>query len=297
MKRKQRHIVYFFLALFDVALIIASYLLVTRIYMGSLETLAGLKNPVFPLWDGNGFILLIIYAIAVVVCYVLSRVYGLVYHGRIRAMATRVFLTNTIGIVLFAAVLYVLRMEEVSRMTLLLFYLGSTFIIILKQWITIQVLYRRRLTGSGLKPVIVVGCGTLAQRYANTIGVNSARLEHVVGYVVSRGEQASEEEIAQSCPLLRERLGGVTELDSVLEQTDVEEIIIALQTEDYDDMRLVTAAADRFGTYLTLVPFYTDVIPRSPEIDSVEGVKLVNLRSIPLNNAFNAAIKRTSTSS
>lgn len=113
-----------------------------------------------------------------------------------------------------------------------------------------------------------------------------------MGYIVPQGEQASEEEIAQACPLLRERLGTVADLDYVLEQTDVEEIIIALQTEDYDDMRLVGAAADRFGTYLTLVPFYNDAIPRRPEIDSVQGVKLVNLRSMPLANAFNSAFKR-----
>ena len=292
MKRKQRHIVYFFLALLDVVLIVACYLVSTRVYMGSLETLAGLKDPVFPLFSGNGFVLLLIYACITVVAYVLSRVYGAVYLGRIRFMAVRIFLVNSISIVIFAALLYVFRLEDVSRMTLLIFFVFSTLVIILKQWVCIHIIYQWRRSGRGLKPVLVVGCGPLAQRYANTIGTASERTEHVVGYVMPVDARVDGEEIAHECPLLRTCFGNVAELKEILKQEDIEEIVIALETEDYDDLSLASSAADRFGTALVLVPFYNDAIPRRPEIDSVQGVKLVNLRSMPLDNAFNAAFKR-----
>ena len=292
MKRKQRHIVYFFLALLDVALIVACYLVTARVYMGSLETFAGLKNPVFPLFNGNGLVLLLLYACITVAAYVLSRVYGAVYLGRIRFMAVHVLLVNSIGIIIFAAVLYVLRLEDVSRMTLFLFYVVSTCVIILKQWVSIHIIYRWRKSGRGMKPVLVVGCGPLAQRYANTIGTSSERIEHVMGFVTPTNNGKNLEEVFQKCPLLRKCFGYVADLDEILERNDIEEIVIALETEEYDDLSLVSAAADRFGTALVLVPFYNDAIPRRPEIDSVQGVKLVNLRSMPLANAFNSAFKR-----
>ncbi|WP_283170807.1 exopolysaccharide biosynthesis polyprenyl glycosylphosphotransferase [Curtanaerobium respiraculi] len=293
MSRKKRHIVYAFLALFDAAIIVASYLISSRLYVGSLKTLAGLDYLHLPLRYNSGMIVLVVYACILVAFYAATRMYGSIWLGRTRDMAKRVLMVNTVGIVVFAAALYVLHMDDVSRMTLFIFYLTSTALVVFKGWITIQVFYRMRKSGKGMRPVLVVGCGNLAQHYANVIGRYSARLEHVVGYVVPTMALASEQEVARDCPLLRERLGFANELDRILETHSVEEIIVALEYDEYDNIRFVVAAADKYGTALTLVPFYSDIIPRRPDIDSVEDVKLVDMRSIPLAKPLSAFVKRT----
>lgn len=68
--------------------------------------------------------------------------------------------------------------------------------------------------------------------------------------------------------------------------------MIALDPSEYVTVQPVMAMADKYGTLLELVPFYNDFMPRRPDVDAVDDVKLVNLRSMPLSNPLNAAAKR-----
>lgn len=293
MKLRQRHILYFFFALFDVAIILASYIIVSSAYVGTLNALGSLSFFRLPLLHNAGIFALIIYACALVVAYALTKVYGAIYLGRVRFMAMRILIINTVGILIFAATLYVLHLDDVSRLTLVFFYILSTLLVIFKEWLTLQFFYRKRKKGQDLSPVIVVGYGKIAQRYANVIGTSAARLEHVIGYVTPDDAAVDHARIARECPLLRSFLGPVSNLDELIAETDAAEIVIALETEDYACIKDVAYSADKSGVAISLVPFYSDIIPRQPQMDSVRGVKIINMRSMPLDFPLNAAIKRT----
>lgn len=293
MKLRQRHFFYFFLALLDAALIIASYIIVSSAYVGTLNALGSLSSYKLPLWNNAGILALVAYACVLVVAYALSKVYGAIYLGRIRYMAKRVLIINTVGILVFAAALYALHMDDVSRLTLGLFYVVSTAVILFKEWLTVQFFYRKRKKGQDLSPVLVVGCGSLAQRYAQAVGTSPARLEHVIGYVVPDDAAIDKGAIARACPLLREYLGTVGQLEAILEANDVREIAIALDASDYAHIQSVLNAADSHGTAVSLVPFYNDIMPRRPEVDSVHDIKMLNMRSMPLDYPLYAALKRT----
>lgn len=293
MKLRQRHILYFFLALADVALIVACYFVVSSMYVGTLNALGSLSNYALPLWSNAGVFALVAYACLIVLFYVLTKVYGAIYLGRIRFMAKRVLIINTLGILVFAATLFALHLDDVSRLTLALFYFFSTIAVLFKEWLTVQFFYRKRKKGQDLTPVLVVGCGELAQRYAEVIGSSSARLEHVIGYVTPDclGENAMGGG-SQKSPLLREYLGAVSQLDRILEEIDVRALVIALDASDYPCIQDVLNVADKHGTAISLIPFYNDIIPNRPEVDSVLDVKMINMRSMPLDYPLNATIKR-----
>lgn len=292
MKIRQRHILYFFLALLDVLLILASYVIVSSTYVGTLNALGSLSSFSLPLLHSAGVFALIAYACVIVATYALTKVYGAIYLGRIRFMMTRIFLINTIGILVFAAALYAFHLDDVSRLTLVFFYLLSTALVLIKEWLTLQFFYRKRKRGQDLSPVIVVGYDKIAQRYANVIGMSAARLEHVIGYVAPDGAGFDQERVAQECPLLRTCLGSVSNLDEIIAETEAAEVVIALETEDYACIKDVAYAADKSGVAISLIPFYSDIIPRRPQMDSVQGVKIINMRSMPLDYPFNAAVKR-----
>ena len=50
---------------------------------------------------------------------------------------------------------------------------------------------------------------------------------------------------------------------------------------------------EKCGTKISVVPFYNDVIPTRPTIDMVGNLKLIQLRTTPLDEPANAFIKRT----
>lgn len=292
MRLRQRHIMYFFLALTDVMLITVCYLVVSSMYVGTLNALGSLNHYSLPLWNNAGVLVLVVYACLLVAAYALAKVYGAVYLGRIRFMAKRILAIDTFGILIFAAALFALHMDDVSRFTLALFYFFSTVTVVFKEWLTIQFFYRMRRRGQEQVPVIVVGCGDIAQRYAKAIGMSSARLEHVIGFVAPDSSHVCIDDVSKRCPLLRKYLGTARQLDDILESVDVRAIVIALDAVDYACIQEVLNVADRYGTAISLVPFYNDIIPNNPEIDAVQDVKMVNMRSMPLDNPLNALMKR-----
>ena len=52
-------------------------------------------------------------------------------------------------------------------------------------------------------------------------------------------------------------------------------------------------ACEKSGIKISLVPFYVKYISSNPQFDSVNGLPLINLRRVPLDNLGNAFIKRS----
>lgn len=57
-------------------------------------------------------------------------------------------------------------------------------------------------------------------------------------------------------------------------------------------MPLIIRACEHTGTKLSLIPFYAKYMPPHPQFDSLNGLPLINLRRIPLDNLGNAFVKR-----
>lgn len=73
---------------------------------------------------------------------------------------------------------------------------------------------------------------------------------------------------------------------------EADEVIAGLGAEDYERMPLVIQACEHTGTKLSLIPFYAKYMPPHPQFDSLNGLPLINLRRIPLDNLGNAFMKR-----
>lgn len=291
MHRKRRYIVYTVLALIDVALITCSYLLACLLYLGTVSGLGGLYAVAYPPGSGNEISIVIVYAFILAVAYALSSVYGYTYIGKIRASVMRVLAVNTIGIVVVTGLLYLLHLDDVSRATLFIFYIISSSVVCAKTWVSYRLFLVARKNKRKFQKTLVVGEGPLAKQYIEAVAHSSSRFEQIVGYITA--ERVVEEGNASGWKIGDiGRIGFISNIDEVLRNSNIEKVVIALEPIEYSHVGTVMAAADMSGAELELVPFYSDIIPRRPDVDSVDGVTLVNLRSMPLSNPLNSAVKR-----
>ena len=87
-------------------------------------------------------------------------------------------------------------------------------------------------------------------------------------------------------------LGTFEQLEDILDQYKPDEVVSAIEMEDYARTPQLIAACEKTGTKLSIIPFYADYITSNPQFDDIGGIPLLNIRRIALDNWGNAFFKR-----
>ena len=207
-------------------------------------------------------------------------VYGFYNTTRIRPITWKIkvlFWADTISILLATALFYVVRLEDFSRGVVGIFYLLSLLLLIGK-YVAMRLISRAiRKKGVNLKYALVIGTGPLAMQYTADVESHPDLGMRVKGYVGNSPKA----------------LCLYEDLEQVLKNSeDIDEVIIALEEGEYSRIQKIIAQCDKYGVKYYVIPFYNQIIPAHPVIETVGSSKLINMRYNLLENIGWAAIKR-----
>ncbi len=225
--------------------------------------------------------LVITYSLLCVFLYKLFGLYDSYRFKKIHAEVLEVLKSTSVSTLIFGLLLYVLRLSEFSRGVLVLSYVLTICIVGLKRVLLRKILRRYRKIGYNQKHVIVIGAGNLAKRYVENIKKNPQFGFYIDGYV-SDDESSS----------LGEKLGNYNDLNDILEASKVDEIVIAFDAKEVERIDATIDVCEKYGCKIYIIPFYNDYIPTVPAVDVIEDIKLINMRTIPLDSDFCALQKR-----
>ncbi len=192
-----------------------------------------------------------------------------------------IFKATSIAVLLFGLALFVFRLEDFSRGVLGIVYVIAIILVGLKRILLRKILRRYRKLGFNQKKVIVIGSGKLAWRYITNLEKNPQFGFMVLGYVSDNINEIPEK-----------RLGKLNELNDILQNSIVDEVVVALEPHETAFIQSTIETCEKHGTKIYLIPIYNDYIPNTPSIDSIEDIKLINMRTIPLDSDFCALQKR-----
>lgn len=182
---------------------------------------------------------------------------------------TTLFIATTISIFAVTAFIFVFKIEDVSRGIIAIFYVLTLILLSGKQVLTRAVLNQLRKTGYNIKHEVLVGTGKLAKQYIEDLGN-----EPELGIQI---DQSVETDI---------------ELKGALKKTHVDEVVIALEPEEYGNITKIIAVCEKYGVKYFVIPFYNDMIPAHPVFESVGKTKLINMRANRLESIGWSALKR-----
>ncbi len=188
----------------------------------------------------------------------------------------------TLATLIATTLLFVFRLVDFSRGVLLVFYLLTNLTLIGKYTFMRLVLRRFRGKGFNLKHVIVVGTGELARQYADDIEREPELGFHIVGFI-GDPKRAGETD---------SWLGSFDMVDQLLSSPEIREVVIALEPDEYSLIWSVIPACERNGVKYSVVPFYNNLIPSSPVIETIGKTKLINMRTNRLENLGWSILKR-----
>ena len=222
--------------------------------------------------------------VAVALCllsYAMAGLYSSYRSIRFHREAARFLCANTLDTVCLMAGLFVFRLEHMSRWTLAFFFLVSSFLLLSKRAAMRLLLRRYRRMGYNQKHVILVGCGPMAENYLRRVRADKNLGFQVDGYV-------AESNAWKALPWR----GPYSQLEQVLDTYAPDEVVVAIPAQDEGKMPKIIAACEKTGTKASVIPFYAAYIPSNPQVDNIDGLPMINLRRIPLDNLGNAFLKR-----
>lgn len=234
------------------------------------------------IWSTEYVSFALLYAIIMVLIFHCADLYNNSRTRRIRKELVILFFLNLMGVVAFQAFLYWTRLADFTRIGFMLFFLFSAGLTCTKRACLRIATHQLRIRGYNLKHIAVVGNGHLARQFILDVKHNPRLGLKVDGYV-SRSHRDG----------LGKCLGSYEDLEELLEGPEIDEVVVALEPHEQRFMTTIIGACEKLGTKVSIIPYYNDYIPTNPTVDIVGDSKLFNLRSIPLDNIGNAAMKRT----
>ena len=200
---------------------------------------------------------------------------------RFHVEAGRVVVLELLVALIIMAAMFVLRLGETSRWSVVFFY-GTATLLLLGKRACIRLLLRRyRAMGYNQKRVLLVGHGESAEAYVKRVANDRNLGYQMLGYVADNSGWGK----LPYC-------GTYDQLEEIFRREKPDEVVVALPTEEGRWMKNIINACEKDGTKLSVVPSYVRYMPANPQVDSVNGLPLINLRRIPLDNLGNAFIKR-----
>ncbi|MCI0574162.1 MAG: undecaprenyl-phosphate glucose phosphotransferase [Myxococcaceae bacterium] len=221
-------------------------------------------------------------------------IYPVVFHqarlyttNRVRthiAEAFEVFKAVITGTLILVAVTYFLR-ERYSRLTLGIFAVYAFLLVASMRLVMREALNQVRRRGFNLKSILVVGAGALGERVVQTVEGHRELGFRVVGVLARKAEQVGSE--VAGAPVV----GTVDEVEGFLDREPLDQVILALPTEDHD---LIKALMERLALRtvdVKVVPDLFQYVTLYGGLEEFGGLPIVSLQGGPLHG-WNLVFKR-----
>lgn len=192
---------------------------------------------------------------------------------------------NVIGMVFIFVLVFFLREVNISRMVIVLFAAINVVLGSLERFAIRMILRRLRQKGYNLKHLLLVGWNEASGEFYDRITGNRNLGYEICGYVSGQPEDLGKRRLSYK--------GSFRDLSQLLGGKEIDEVVISLDYDEFPELERIIDICEKEGVKSSLLPFYTKYLPTRPYIDVVEGMPLINLRRVPLDNLINSFLKRS----
>ena len=203
-----------------------------------------------------------------------------------RLEAGNIIKANTVGVLSFILVLYIIKQIDFSRQMLFIFYVINVFLERLIRNIIRYCLRKFREMGYNQKHILLVGYSRAAEEYIDRIIQHPQWGYSIRGILDDNMERGT---LYKGVKVL----GEIENLLVILPNSQLDEIAITLSINQYDKLERIVALCEKSGVHTKFIPDYNNIIPTKPYTEDLLGLPVINIRHVPLTNTFNQLVKRT----
>lgn len=269
---------------FDLLIVAFSYILAWYVIIYSRDNLNIGVLPINVYFTALIFIIplfLILYSIFGL--YRVNRTFG------IFTEFTRVLEANLLGLLIINTLLFVGSknpyFSNFSRIMIFTFGIFNIFLEVISRNLVRLLLRLFRKKGFNQKHILLVGYSDAAFKFIDKINKNPGWGYHIFGIVDDNHKIDSDYRNVK----VIDKIGN---LNHLIETNDFDEVIITLGLNEYDKLKNVVSVCEKSGIHTKFIPDYGTIIPTKPLTEDFDGMPVINIRAVPLQNLFNRIIKR-----
>lgn len=218
--------------------------------------------------------------------YYLSEVYVPMRGTTYRKEALLIIRAHLIALCCCFAVFYLFKMTEFSRQVLIVYWLLGLFLLLVERGLLRRTLKRLRSVGYNKKYVLIVGVGRRGKSFAKRMLKNRHFGYSLLGFLDDNPHKENQRFFS------RPVMGRVSDLPLILETTTVDMVVAALPSTAYHTYSDLVRWCDNEGVRLRVIPDYYDIFSDHPRIEEFDGMPLLNIRYVSLDEPLNRALKR-----
>jgi exopolysaccharide biosynthesis polyprenyl glycosylphosphotransferase len=197
-----------------------------------------------------------------------------------------VMVGTAIGFIFLSGVLLWMRPEGVdhgySRATLAIFVACEILLVVLARGALRLTIGMIRRSGRDVERVLIAGNGELARAVAARLSSHGELGLLVAGYVAN-GTPGEIEGLR--------RLGDLTEIESIIEEHEIDHVFIALPKESQADMMALLDRLVRQIVSIHVVPDLLEYMAIRSRVEDLDGLPTINLSDTPLQGS-SVVVKR-----
>lgn len=202
-----------------------------------------------------------------------------------RLVLANIVKANSLGLLILMFTFYMIDESDFSRSTYIMFYVIN----IVLQWcvrmLIFALLRNMREKGLNQKQMICVGYSRAAEEYIDRV-LSNPQWGYVIRGILDDNVPAGTEYKGIKV------LGRIANLNIILPENRLDEIAITLGLSEYYRLEEIVALCEKSGVHTKFIPDYNKIIPTKPYTEDILGLPVINIRYVPLNNTFNALVKR-----
>jgi Undecaprenyl-phosphate glucose phosphotransferase len=220
------------------------------------------------------------------VVYYFSGVYAPMRREVLRKEALLLVRAHFIGMVLIYSILFLEAVSDYPRGTLPMFGVVGTLCMLAERFAVRKTLKHFRSIGYNLKHLLVVGAGDIGKQFAAKVQNHRNFGYNVVGFLDDSPKMSGATVAGKRV------LGTCRALPGLLAGGGIDEVVVALPMRAYRRYGWIVRVCEKEGVRLSFIPDHYDFLPGTMRIEDFDGIPLMNIRTMPLDDPLNRLLKR-----
>lgn len=187
---------------------------------------------------------------------------------------------DIMAFILLVAILFVINQPNFSRIMLMLLSLFAMIFGTIERAVVVLFLRMMRTNNRNLKHMLIIGDNDLAFDFAHKINSKTYLGYNIAGFLGRKENIGKKFEGSKF-------IGSFDDLPKVLKSHKFDRVVIAIPLKYYYHLNEIVDACEEEGIKAEIIPDYYKYLPAKPSVDMLDDLPIINIRYVPLDDAFN----------